>query len=48
MTAEQVERALREAPSVSGAAQMLHIHRSHLYRLIRQFGIDLHSVSSAP
>jgi transcriptional regulator of acetoin/glycerol metabolism len=48
VTAEQVERALREAPSVSGAAQMLHIHRSHLYRLIRQFGIDLHAVSSSP
>jgi transcriptional regulator of acetoin/glycerol metabolism len=47
VTAEQVERALREAPSVSGAAQMLHIHRSHLYRLIRQFGIDLRAGSSS-
>jgi transcriptional regulator of acetoin/glycerol metabolism len=47
VTAEQVERALREAPSVSGAAQMLHIHRSHLYRLVRQFGIDLRAVSSS-
>jgi DNA-binding NtrC family response regulator len=41
VTQEQVQRALREAPSVSGAAQMLRIHRSHLYRLIRRFGIQL-------
>ncbi|HEY4011768.1 MAG TPA: sigma 54-interacting transcriptional regulator [Polyangiaceae bacterium] len=41
ITRERVQRALREAPSVSGAAQMLQIHRSHLYRLIRRFGIRL-------
>jgi DNA-binding NtrC family response regulator len=46
ITLEQVQRALREAPSVTGAAQMLRIHRSHLYRLIRRFGIQLHEYPS--
>jgi transcriptional regulator of acetoin/glycerol metabolism len=35
-----VVRALREATSVSAAARSLGIHRSHFYRLLRQFGID--------
>jgi DNA-binding NtrC family response regulator len=35
-----VLRALREATSVAAAARSLGIHRSHLYRLLRQFGID--------
>jgi DNA-binding NtrC family response regulator len=40
VTAPAIEKALREAKTVSDAARSLGIHRSHLYRLIRQFGID--------
>jgi transcriptional regulator of acetoin/glycerol metabolism len=40
LTAEQVELALRRTPNRSAAAKALRIHRSHLHRLIRQFGID--------
>jgi DNA-binding NtrC family response regulator len=40
VTAEQIVRALRETPNVSAAARQLGIHRTHLHRLIRQFGID--------
>jgi DNA-binding NtrC family response regulator len=40
VTASDVARALRETTSVSAAARLLGIHRSHLYRLLRQFGID--------
>jgi transcriptional regulator of acetoin/glycerol metabolism len=40
VTLHEIEHALREMPNVSAAAKMLQIHRSHLYRLIRQFGID--------
>jgi transcriptional regulator with GAF, ATPase, and Fis domain len=43
-TADRVTRALQEAGSVSGAARMLGIHRSHLYRLIHQFGIDVRTL----
>ena len=46
VTAQAVERALREARSVSAAARLLGVHRSHLYRLIRQFGIDVATGSS--
>jgi DNA-binding NtrC family response regulator len=45
-TADRIERALREAGTVSAAAKMLHIHRSHLYRLIRQLGIDVRASGS--
>jgi transcriptional regulator of acetoin/glycerol metabolism len=41
VTVDEVDQALREAPTLSAAAQMLRIHRSHLYRLIRHFGIDV-------
>jgi DNA-binding NtrC family response regulator len=44
ITAEAVVQALRTATSVSAAAHSLRIHRSHLYRLIRQFGIDVRAV----
>jgi transcriptional regulator of acetoin/glycerol metabolism len=47
VTAEAVQQALREATSVAAAAQSLRIHRSHLYRLIRQFGIDMRTVASS-
>lgn len=40
VTADQVRRALRDAPNASAAAKALGIHRSHLYRLIRELGID--------
>jgi transcriptional regulator of acetoin/glycerol metabolism len=47
LTAEEVARALRESPNVVAAARRLHVHRSHLYRLIRQFGIELEITSSS-
>jgi transcriptional regulator with PAS, ATPase and Fis domain len=47
VTARAVEQALREALSVSAAARALGIHRSHLYRLIRQFNINPPSPSSS-
>jgi DNA-binding NtrC family response regulator len=40
VTLDEIEAALREAPSLSAAASALRIHRSHLYRLIRHFGIQ--------
>jgi DNA-binding NtrC family response regulator len=40
VTSEQIRRALREASSVSAAARSLGIHRSHLYRLLRDLGIE--------
>jgi transcriptional regulator of acetoin/glycerol metabolism len=46
VTAEQVEGALREGGTVSAAAKRLQVHRSHLYRLIHQFGIDLGALGS--
>jgi DNA-binding NtrC family response regulator len=39
VTADQVRRALSDTPSASAAARALGIHRSHLYRLIRELGI---------
>jgi transcriptional regulator of acetoin/glycerol metabolism len=39
-TAEGIERAIRESATVAAAAMALGIHRSHLYRLMRQHGID--------
>jgi hypothetical protein len=42
VTLQEIEHALKEMLNVSAAAKMLQIHRSHLYRLIRQFGIDTH------
>ena len=45
VTAAAVVRALHESRSVSAAALVLGIHRSHLYRLIRQFGIDVNPAS---
>jgi DNA-binding NtrC family response regulator len=47
LTATQIERALREAPNVTTAAQQLGIHRTHLYRLIRQHGIERRRSSSS-
>jgi transcriptional regulator of acetoin/glycerol metabolism len=47
VSAEQIRRALRDAPSVSAAARSLGIHRSHLYRLIRDFGIERDVESSS-
>jgi DNA-binding NtrC family response regulator len=46
-TVDRIERALREAGSVSAAAKMLDVHRSHLYRLIRQMGIDVRASRSS-
>jgi DNA-binding NtrC family response regulator len=40
ITREQVERALAEQPNASAAARALGIHRSHLYRLLRQLGVE--------
>lgn len=39
VTLAEIEAVLRKAPNVSAAAKMLRIHRSHLYRLFRHFGI---------
>jgi transcriptional regulator of acetoin/glycerol metabolism len=47
VTAEAVEQALRESPNVAAAARSLRIHRSHLHRLIRQFGIDRRAAPSS-
>jgi transcriptional regulator of acetoin/glycerol metabolism len=44
--ADQVVRALRECPTVTEAARRLGIHRSYLYRLIRQFGLDVRAPPS--
>jgi transcriptional regulator with GAF, ATPase, and Fis domain len=46
VTADEVVRALREGGSVSAAAKLLHVHRSHLYRLVHQFGIDVRTPGS--
>jgi len=46
VTADDVMRALREAGSVSAAAKVLRVHRSHLYRLVHQFGIDVRAPRS--
>jgi DNA-binding NtrC family response regulator len=40
VTLEEIELALQQAPNISAAAKILQIHRSHLYRLIRHFGIN--------
>ncbi len=39
VTREEVVAALRDQPNASAAARHLGIHRSHLYRLMKQFGI---------
>jgi transcriptional regulator with GAF, ATPase, and Fis domain len=46
VTADDVVRALREGGSVSAAAKLLRVHRSHLYRLVHQFGIDVRTPGS--
>jgi transcriptional regulator of acetoin/glycerol metabolism len=46
ITADEIELALRQTRNVSAAAKALRIHRSHLYRLIRHFGIQ-HRADSA-
>jgi transcriptional regulator of acetoin/glycerol metabolism len=39
LTRQQVETALREQPNASKAARQLGVHRSHFYRLLKQFGL---------
>jgi hypothetical protein len=49
VTFDEIDVALRDAPNMTAAATMVRIHRSHLHRLIRHFGIDLRAKStSAP
>jgi transcriptional regulator with PAS, ATPase and Fis domain len=40
VTREEVAIALREQPNASAAAKRLGIHRSHLYRLLKQFDME--------
>jgi transcriptional regulator with GAF, ATPase, and Fis domain len=40
VTRDQLHAALSETPNASAAAKRLGIHRSHLYRLMKQFGVD--------
>jgi transcriptional regulator with GAF, ATPase, and Fis domain len=47
VTADEVAHALRESPNVAAAARRLGVHRSHLYRLIGQFGIDVQASASS-